>query len=206
MESWFNKIYDNCEWGDNGSTKYRGSSGGGSCIEMNEIYIQKIRELIQKYNIQSIVDLGCGDWQSSYLIYKNLENVVYTGYDCYKALIETNKELYAESHPHCEFVHLDIYKDREQIKDAELYILKDILQHWTCEEINTFLDWINSKPFRCVIVCNCKGQVYDYQNEPFRSRPLSVNYYPLKNYPLIKWFEYGTKEVSGWTKDETFTE
>ena len=203
MESFFTKIYDNCEWGDNGSSNYRGSSGGGSSVETNEVYTQHIRELIQQYDIQSVVDLGCGDWQSSHLIYKDLPNVKYTGYDCYKPMIESNQAQFSESHPQCEFVSLDIFNDRQQIKDAELYILKDILQHWTCSEIKTFLDWIATKPFRSVIVCNCKGQTYDYQDEPFRSRPLSVTYYPLKRYPLMKWFEYGTKEVSGWTKEHT---
>ena len=206
METWFTRIYEHNEWGNNGSTTYRGSSGGGSSVEANEVYTQQIRQLIQDYDIKSVVDLGCGDWQSSHLIYKDLKNVTYTGYDCYKPMIESNQSQFAESHPHCRFEHLDIFKDRKQIKDAELYILKDILQHWTCAEIKTFLDWIATKPFRCVVVCNCSGQTVDYQDEPFRSRPLSVNYYPLKRYPLMKWFEYGTKEVSGWTKEHTPSE
>ena len=33
-------------------------------------------------NTDVIVDLGCGDWQSSFLIYKNLD-VIYYGYDVY---------------------------------------------------------------------------------------------------------------------------
>ena len=40
------------------------------------------------------------------------------------------------------FYHLDVYGDKEQIIDGDLCILKDVLQHWTNEQIYNFLDYI----------------------------------------------------------------
>lgn len=67
----FTKIYETCEWGDNNNTDYKGSSGGGSSISFNEEYIKFLKQFIDTNNIKKVIDLGCGDWQSSHLIYLN---------------------------------------------------------------------------------------------------------------------------------------
>ena len=57
------------------------------------------------------------------------------------------------------------------------------------------MDRIKDK-FKYILICNCKNQKYDYQDEPLRYRPLNVKYYPLKKYnPEIK-LEYSTKQLS----------
>jgi hypothetical protein len=200
MDQWFTGIYERCEWGDNHDPSYRGSSGGGSDPQINLPYIKAVREFIQTKQIRSVVDLGCGDWQFSPEIYTKDLNVEYTGYDCYKDMILTNREKYGSDS--IRFEALNVFEDREKIVNAELYILKDVLQHWTCAEIHTFLTWLSQREFRYVLVCNCSGQQYDYQDEPLRSRPLSIKYLPLKAFPFQKWFSYSTKEVSLWSKDD----
>lgn len=199
MEDWFTRIYENCEWGDNKNPLYKGSSGGGSDADTNATYTRSLRSFIEQEKIKSVVDLGCGDWQSSHLIYNGLD-VEYTGYDCYKSVVEANRLQFPQSN--YAFEHLDVFNDRNKIKDAELYVLKDILQHWTCDEIYTFLDELTSRKFRYIMICNCSGQTSDDQNEPFRSRPLSMRYLPLKKYMPTYWFSYGTKEVSFISKKE----
>jgi len=54
----FTKIYETNEWGNNGNQEYKGSSGGGSKIDFNLIYISKIREFIDINNIKKIVEIG----------------------------------------------------------------------------------------------------------------------------------------------------
>jgi len=191
MEEWFTDIYNKCEWGNNNNKLYKGSSGSGSSLSVNETYISNLRDFFKRNNIESVVDIGCGDWQSSYLIYQDM-NIKYTGYDCYKDVVNANSILF----PGYEFKHLDVFKDREELIDADVYILKDILQHWTCKEIDQFLECLLKKNFKYIIICNCSGQTMDYQDYPLRSRPLSINFYPLKKYPFSKWFTYSTKEVS----------
>jgi len=184
----FTKIYETNEWGNNQHKNYNGSSGGGS--ESNLEYNNFIISFIRKYNIDTVIDLGCGDWKSSWQIYNKL-NVKYYGYDAYKDVITNHIEQY----PQYNFYHLDILNNYQEIKSGDLCILKDILQHWTCKEIEYFLDKIQDK-FKYILICNSKNQTSDYQDEPFRSRPLNVKYYPLKKYnPSIE-LEYSTKQLS----------
>ena len=184
----FTNIYETNEWGNNNDKNYKGSSGDGSKINLS--YNNFVISFIEKNNIHTVIDLGCGDWQSSSDIYNKL-NVEYYGYDAYKDVIVSHRQNY----PQYNFYHLDILNSYQEIKCGDLCILKDILQHWTCKEIEYFLDKIQDK-FKYILICNCKNQTYDYQDEPLRSRPLNVKYYPLKKYnPEIK-LEYSTKQLS----------
>lgn len=189
----FSQKYESCEWGDNKNNKYKGSSGGGSSITFNQKYINFLRNFIDQNNIKKVVDLGCGDWQSSYLIYKN-KDIQYYGYDAYEKIIINNQENY----PNYIFRHIDILNQIDLIEDnCDLFILKDVIQHWTCNEINFFMDkLLKTKKFKYILINNSCAQKYDNQDEPYRSRPLSIKYQPLKKYNFKFLFNYNDKEVS----------
>lgn len=188
----FTKIYETCEWGNNNSQDYKGSSGGGSSILFNEEYIKYLKEFIHTNNIKKVIDLGCGDWQSSHLIYLGTD-IEYYGYDAYEKIIINNSKNYKQFI----FKHLDILNNIDIIEDTcDLCILKDILQHWTCEEIKHFLDKLLKKNFKHIIIVNSSNQKYDNQDTPYRSRPLSIKYEPLKSYNFTLVFNYHDKEVS----------
>jgi hypothetical protein len=73
MESVFTNIYETSFWGDNKNHDYKGSSGYGSGIDYNKFtYVPFLKNFIQKKNIQSVVDLGCGDFRCGPLIYDDL--------------------------------------------------------------------------------------------------------------------------------------
>lgn len=195
METTFTKIYENKLWGDNNNYYYSGSSGQGSSIEYNiNNYIPFLKKFIIENNVKTIVDLGCGDFRCGNLIYNDL-NILYTGYDVYKKIIEFN--LQNNSSIKYNFYHLDFYNNRENIIISDLCIIKDVLQHWTHDEIYTFLDYIiESKKFKFILLINCNYQNDDNINiNTGQFRALSCNYLPLKKYNPIKIFEYGTKEV-----------
>ena len=79
METTFTMIYENKIWGDNNNNNYKGSSGGGSTINYNEnTYIPFLQKFIIDNDIETIVDLGCGDFVCGPLIYNNLD-ILYTG-------------------------------------------------------------------------------------------------------------------------------
>ena len=171
---------------------YSGSSGSGSSAEITKEYVTFLRKFIINNKIKTVSDLGSGDWQSSQLLYNDLD-VQYNGYDVYKKVIEHTQKKY----PSYNFYHLDIYNNPGEIKNADLFIMKDILQHWTCEEIKNFLNIIiKMKKFKYLIICNCRGQKKDNQDEPFRSRPLSAKFLPLKkyNFKIVK--NFLSKEIS----------
>lgn len=189
----FSNIYEKRVWGNNHSTLYEGSSGGGSTIEFNsKEYIPFMRSFIKHNDVTSVVDLGCGDWQCSEHIYRDTD-VKYTGYDAYKKVVDAN----TLKHPKYSFVHLDILNNVDKICDGDLCILKDIIQHWTVAEINSFLsEIIAKKKFRYILVINSCDQKYDNQEDKDRSRPLSCKYLPLKSYTQNILLRYNDKEVS----------
>tara|TARA_B100001250_G_C19729578_1_gene757795 strand:+ start:75 stop:1250 length:1176 start_codon:yes stop_codon:yes gene_type:complete len=185
----FSYIYDNNIW-NNGN----GGSGEGSSIENNiNTYIPFLKDFIKKNNIKKVVDLGCGDWQSSNLIYDNLD-INYTGYDIYEKIIKKNKSDY----PQYNFIHLDFIHNTNILENGDLCIIKDVLQHLCNKDINNLLQYlVNSKKYKYIMICNCCNQTNDNQDiKNGEWRPLTVSKKPLSNYNASIIYKYFTKEVS----------
>lgn len=196
MEKIFTNVYENNLWGDNNNTEYKGSSGEGSGINYNKnYYVPFLRKFIINKNIKNIADLGCGDFRCGKLIYDDL-NISYTGYDAYNKIIDYNSSQYPL--PKYSFTHLDFCNNKENIVNGELCILKDVIQHWSLENIYTFLDYlVDNKKFKYIFICNCCDQTED--NTDILNgewRPLSCDFLPLKKYNPIKLYKYHSKEVS----------
>lgn len=190
----FKNIYENKIWGDNNETTYDGSSGGGSSVEFNiNTYIPFLRDFIKENNINTIIDLGCGDFRCGKHIYDDL-NINYYGYDVYDKIIKNNKK----NNKNYNFVNLDFYNDKEFILSGDLCILKDVIQHWALNDIYVFLDYLtSSKKFKYILICNCCHQNSD--NTDIKTgdfRGLSCNFYPLKKYNPQLLYKYKSKEVS----------
>jgi SAM-dependent methyltransferase len=196
MESVFTFIYENNVWGNDRNQIYKGSSGAGSEIFFNkETYVPFLKDFIQKNEIKSVVDLGCGNFKCGPLIYDDLD-IQYTGYDAYNKVIETNSK--TMNNEKYNFIHLDFCNEKEKINGADLCILKDVVQHWRLSNIYTFMDYlVSSKKFKYILLCNCSNQT---QNDTDicdgQWRPLSCDYLPLKKYNPIKLYQFRTKEVS----------
>ena len=195
MESTFTNIYENKIWGDNENNNYSGSSGPGSDIENNKKYIKLLKNFINEYNIKNIVDLGCGDFRIGKLLYDDL-NIIYSGYDTYKKVIDYNIILYPEQKYN--FKHLDFYTNKESIVEGDMCILKDVIQHWSLKEIYIFLDYLTeSKKFKYILLINCCNQKKDNEDCVIGDwRQLSCNFLPLKKYNAIKMYNYDSKEIS----------
>ena len=196
MDDIFTTIYERNLWGNNHHPEYHGSSGEGSDIDYNKTtYVPFLKNLILHNNLKTIVDLGCGDFRCGELIYQDLD-VLYTGYDAYKKVIEHHLARYPL--PKYFFVHLDFCHHKERIINGDICILKDVIQHWSLENIYSFLDYlVENKKFKYILICNCGYQTQDnttIENGDFR--PLSCDYLPLKKYNPRKLYTYNTKEVS----------
>jgi len=196
MEPIFTRVYETNEWGTNQNSEYNGSSGPGSSIDLNkDSYVPFLKKFIIENNIKSVVDLGCGDFRCGKLIYDDL-NVSYTGYDAYKKVVDYNSKTHEL--PKYFFMHLDFCNNKERIVNGDLCILKDVIQHWSLNSINTFLDYlISNKKFKYILVCNCCNQLEDNTDIPDGSwRHLSCDFLPLKKYGFTKIYNYDTKELS----------
>jgi hypothetical protein len=192
MEDVFTGIYERGYWGSNMSPAYRGSSGSGSDPEYNRPYIEWLRALIRDRKIRTVVDLGCGDFRTGPSIYEGL-NVVYTGLDVYRPLIQFLQTEY----PDFQFRHLDFFTEPDQIPGGDLCILKDVLQHWSNQDIQIFLDrLIRSRKFRWILICNCAQQKRVKNIKTGYHRQLSAAFRPLSLFTPTILFRYETKEVS----------
>ena len=146
-EKIFSHIYDTSFWGKNKS------SGTGSITKSLDFYIPFLRNFIILNNIKSVLDLGCGDFYSGDRIYSDLQ-VKYFGYDVYLEHIENHKKKYLND-TKFNFVHLDFFEYKEKIIDSELFILKDVLQHWSNKEIDIFLSFfIKNINFKYLLITN----------------------------------------------------
>jgi hypothetical protein len=195
MELFFTYIYENNIWGDNKIEEYNGSSGSGSSIEYNnDTYIPFLKKFIINNNIKTVIDLGCGDFLCGKLIYDDLD-VLYTGYDTYKKIVDYN--ITHNLSTKYSFIHLDFCNNKEKIIDGDLFILKDVIQHWSCTSIYNFIDYLlEFKNFKYILICNDYKQLEDNVDTVDGGyRALNCNYFPLKKYNLTKIFEYNDQEI-----------
>ena len=128
----FQRIYDEQLWG--------GGSGHGSRRTTTEPYRQLLQRLLTGNQVSRVVDLGCGDWQFSRLI--DWEGIEYLGVDVVPAVIEANRQAYGREK--IRFEYADVRTLRPP--DADLYILKDVLQHWPDHDIKAFLSRMAGRP------------------------------------------------------------
>jgi len=193
MDDIFTNIYENSLWGSNNNDNYNGSSGSGSSINYNRLYISFLKKFITDKNIKSVVDLGCGDFQCGSLIYDDL-NISYTGYDIYNKVINYNQKKYSNY----TFIQGNFYDNKETLKNADLCILKDVLQHWSLNYIYSFLDYIvENKKYKYILICNCCNQLKNNTDINIGSwHALNSQYLPLKKYSPVRLGFYNTKEVS----------
>ena len=135
----FSRIYDRHTWHG------QSLSGPGSDAKRTIEFCSLLARFLRHQNIQSVVDLGCGDWGYSHLI--DWGSVKYTGIDVVESVIENNKLQYAK--PNISFLCADAaYQD---IPAADLLIVKEVLQHLPNKDVLSILEKARSYPFAIFI-------------------------------------------------------
>ena len=135
----FNKIYSESVWGI--------GSGSGSELKYCKKYINFLQKFFHDFNIKSIVDLGCGDWQFSKEI--NFSGIKYLGIDVAKEVIAENIKSYATEN--IKFNTLNKYQD---IPSYDLLICKDVMQHLNIKENKKIIKEVFPK-FKYILSTNC---------------------------------------------------
>ena len=119
LEEWFSHIYRNYRW----NSKESRSGKGSELIQTVEVR-KIIPDIIKKYNIKSVLDIPCGDFNYMKEIQMECD---YIGADIVYDLIEDNKRKY----PEIDFRHLNLISDN--LPKSDLVICRDCLVH-----LNTF--------------------------------------------------------------------
>jgi SAM-dependent methyltransferase len=192
MEEAFNHIFHNKVWGVN--LDNRPSSGPGSRANMATPFSEFLVDFFQEKKIQNIVDIGCGDFQ--YMREFDLSNYNYTGVDCVENIVDYNNKTFGKQN--IRFIHND-GSNPERLPKGDVYIVKDVLQHWNNDSINAFLQGvIQNRKCRYIIIANCYSQEKD--NQEIRhigdTRFLNAHMNPLKQYKPEVIKTYGTKQIS----------
>ena len=137
----FNTIYHKRLW-----TSKESVSGTGSTLEYTNTLREKLPSLIRKYNIGSVVDSPCGDFNWFKEIINDLE-INYTGVDIVETLIEGNIEQYSSYN--INFKVGNICKDR--LPKCDLLIVRDCLFHLSHKDINEFLQNISDLDYKYLL-------------------------------------------------------
>ncbi len=122
VEQVFSDIYLKNIWNNKGTV-----SGDSSTIESTEILREELSELIKKYNIKSVLDIPCGDF--NWMSRMDFSDIDYTGADIVQDLIDNNKKKYSEE----KFIKLDICQD--SLPECDLIFCRDCLVHLSNKNI-----------------------------------------------------------------------
>ena len=128
-------------------TNRSGSSGPNSDFARTTALQQAINALLDRYEIISIVDAGCGD--ANLIRGLSLAQRVYLGLDCVPAMIQMNQAVFSE-YDHWFFEVADVVAD--PLPQADLVISRDVLHYLPNALINTFLDNVRASGSRYLLV------------------------------------------------------
>lgn len=124
----FTDIYDMNMWHEDES-----ASGEGSTMEATKTVRKVLPQIIEQYQIQSMLDTPCGDYNWMKTIDKKCQ---YIGGDIVKEIIENNQKRYGSDT--VSFQHLDMTKD--DLPKVDMIFCKDCLQHLSHEHVAAALN------------------------------------------------------------------
>lgn len=114
----FTEIYKAKYWGDDESL-----SGIGSTLDETQNISRRLPELLSEYEIQSMLDIPCGDFY--WMRHVELGKINYTGADIVQELANENNKKYQK--PNISFTRLDLTFDG--LPQVDLIFCRDCLIH-----------------------------------------------------------------------------
>jgi hypothetical protein len=168
----FDTIYKYNLWGN--------GSGTGSLPWNNRIYTSYLQKILDSKRITNVLEIGCGD----YRLWQNINyNGKYTGLDIVKSIINDNNIKYGNDN--IVFINWDISKEKINIQNVDLIIIKDILMHLPNNIIRQLLSNIQDINPKYILITEDTHYMnlnYDIMHGMYR--PLYIDKYIHKNYML----------------------
>jgi SAM-dependent methyltransferase len=161
----FSKIYAENTWGK--------GSGIGSEPAQTVEYVKMLQGFLVEYNIRSVVDFGCGDWQFSKLI--DWTGIRYHGFDIVPSVVAANQQTFA-----AENISFHVAEPGARLPSADLVLCKDVLQHLPVSEVRRHLDMFK-RLYTHMLITN---DIFPEHNlnvdiEPGQCRPLRLDCAPF---------------------------
>lgn len=129
-------------WGKN----LESVSGPGSIFSETEEIRKIIPFILNKYNIKSIIDIPCGDF--NWMQHVNLDDHSYIGGDIVSHMIEKLRDNYSKFGK--KFIVLDICKD--EIPEADLLLCRDCFIHLSFGDAKKALSNIKKSKIKYVLI------------------------------------------------------
>lgn len=168
MESIFLDIYKHNSWGSNETV-----SGQGSSVHAAQNVISSLPKLLKLYNITSILDIPCGDF--NWMKKVNLQNIHYIGADIVPQIIMNNQKYGASN---ISFKQLNIVSDN--LPPVDLVIVRDCFVHFSYEEINKAIKNIKRSNAKYLLTTSFKKCYVNYNIQTGDWRPLNLEKRPFK--------------------------
>jgi len=184
----FSKIYKEDLW--------QGGSGAGSKLENVKEYVDILQKYIDKPEVKTVLDLGCGDWQFSKFL--DISSVLYLGVDVVDSVIDSNIHLYSASN--IDFISRDI--TTYELPQVDLIICKDVLQHLCNKDVISVLVKIIKSSKFALITNDFNSESTgnrDIENGDYRYLDLTLSPFFLD---VITFLEF---EKPGWRPKRTVT-
>ncbi|RYJ50879.1 class I SAM-dependent methyltransferase [Flavobacterium petrolei] len=171
----FSKIYDKdlFNLGGNNTNPISKSGPGSDLLQTKEILIN-LPFLIKKYNINSILDIPCGDfyWMNNV----ELLGAKYIGADIVKTLIKKNKDTFTSDK--VSFISLDILTD--DLPKVDLILCRDLFVHLKNDQIKIGLKNIKKSGSKYLLTTSFKDRFPNGENLLIGGwRPLNLEIEPF---------------------------
>jgi SAM-dependent methyltransferase len=185
----FDNVYLNDVWG------YK--SGPGSDPTFAKPWIDQVNYFLSRKDVKTVIDIGCGDWRIGKCL--NLEGKDYTGIDISSIIL---KETSLNATENIKFIHGDF--ETLETHDADLIIIKDVLQHLTNASIYNIINKIMGKA-KYALICDDLDRDNKSNNNadimPGHHRFIDISAEPF-NFNFIQLGYFKGKNISLYIRDE----
>jgi hypothetical protein len=165
----FNSIYQQNTWGSTESI-----SGQGSTLNQSKNAVIGINKIIDQYNITSILDLPCGDF--NWMKHVNLNSIKYIGADIVEDLIQNNLKKFNTNN--IDFKTLNIITDK--LDKCDLIIVRDCFVHLSYEDISNSIENIKKSGSKYLLTTTFTDFSLNYNITTGDWRPLNLTKKPFK--------------------------
>ena len=164
----FNHIYAHGAWGrteDGLST----SGTGSHTAQIIEPYIKAVGDWLAEIQPDTIVDLGCGDFNVGKNFVGRTKN--YVACDVSTVILDRNREKFRDLN-NVEFRQLDLAQDA--LPEGDVCFVRQVLQHLSNRDIRRFVEKVNrDRPFQYLVVSEHLPDTDNFR--PNRNKPSGGN-------------------------------
>jgi SAM-dependent methyltransferase len=164
----FNFIYKNKKWGNKESI-----SGNGSSLKQTATISRALPIFLNKYNIQSILDLPCGDFH--WMQHVDLQEIKYIGADIVEEIVQNNNRLFQSTNRR--FIKLDIIND--ELPKVDLILCRDCFGHFSDDLIFQSIKNLRNQGFKYLLTTSFTNKTSNHDIHTGEWRPINVEIAPF---------------------------